>query len=99
MYQEQGEGGEEGAKPKKKSDPWLTGCLGLVIIAFLAIGFYVFIYKPFIEKPSPAPQLPPSSGNETGLKPMQSPEFEALQDMGTVALLDLDKMHAEIAEL
>ncbi len=43
MYQERGEGGEEGAKPKKKSDPWLTGCLGLVILAFLVLGAY-FVY-------------------------------------------------------
>jgi hypothetical protein len=84
-YQERGEGGEEEAKAKqKKSDPWLTGCLGLVIIAFLVLGAY-FIYDNFIKKSSPAPQLPPSSDNETGLKPMQSPEFEPLQNVSTVA--------------
>jgi hypothetical protein len=83
--QKRGEGGEEEEKAKKKSAPWLTGCLGLVILAFLVFGAY-FIYDNFFkEKPSPAPQLPPSSGDETGLKPMQSPKFEALQDVSTVA--------------
>jgi predicted amidophosphoribosyltransferase len=84
-YQKRGEGGEEEEKAKKKSDPWLTGCLGLVILLFLAVGFYVLIYKPFIEKPLAIPQLPSYSGEEIAFKPMQSPGFEALQDVNTVA--------------
>jgi endogenous inhibitor of DNA gyrase (YacG/DUF329 family) len=82
-YQQYGEGGESGegeGKTKKKSDPWLTGCLGLVIIAILALGAY-FIYDYFIkEKPLPGSQLPPSSGVEIGFKPMQSSGFETLSD-------------------
>ena len=85
MYQEVDEVGEEGRKPKKKGDPWLIGCLGLVILGLLAVGFYIFIYKPFIEKPSPVvPPLPPASENETGLKPMKSLELGCLQDVSTV---------------
>jgi len=80
--QKRGEGGEEEEKAKKKSDPWLTGCLGLVIIAILALVAY-FVYDNYIKKPSP--ELPPVSGEETGFKSMQSPEFEALQDVSTVA--------------
>jgi hypothetical protein len=73
-----GEGGEEGAKTKQKSDPWLIGCLGLVILVFLAVGFYAFIYKPFIEKPSST--LPPVSGVETGFNPI---EFSPGHDIGS----------------
>jgi hypothetical protein len=80
--QKRGEGGEEEEKAKKKSDPWLTGCLGLVIIAILALVAY-FVYDNYIKKPSP--ELPPVSGEETGFKSMQSPELEALQDVSTVA--------------
>jgi len=73
-----GEGGEEGAKTKQKSDPWLTGCLGLVIIAILLLVAY-FIYDNFIkEKPSSI--LPPVSGVETGFNPM---EFSPGHDIGS----------------
>ncbi|MBC8273920.1 MAG: zinc ribbon domain-containing protein [Chloroflexi bacterium] len=85
-YQKRAEGveEEEKAKPKKKSDPWLTGCLGLVIIVSLALGAY-FIYDYFIkEKPSPGSQLPSSSGEEIGFNPMQSPGFDSLRDVITV---------------
>jgi hypothetical protein len=85
-YQKREEGrkaretGEEEGKPKKKSDPWLTGCLGLVIIVSLALGAY-FIYDYFIkEKPSPGSQLPPSSVEEICFNSMQSPAFDSLQD-------------------
>jgi hypothetical protein len=82
-YQKRGGGGEAGEgeeKAKKKSDPWLTGCLGLVIIAFIVLGAY-FLYDYFFkEKPSPIPQLPSYSGEEIALKPMQSPGFEPLSD-------------------
>jgi len=71
------EGGGEVAKTKQKSDPWLTGCLGLVIIAFLVLGAY-FIYDNFIKKPSSA--LP----DETGLVPVQSQELVCVQDENMV---------------
>ncbi|MBM4447464.1 MAG: zinc ribbon domain-containing protein [Chloroflexi bacterium] len=83
MYQGRGEGGEEEAKSKKKSDPWLTGCLGLVILAFLVLGAY-FVYDNFIKKPSPIIPLAPSSGEEIGFKPIQSPELEPLLDVRAV---------------
>ena len=73
-----GEVGEGEEKAKKKSDPWLTGCLGLVIIAFLVLGAY-FIWD-YFHKPSLVPQLPSSSGEEIAFKPMQSPGFEFLSD-------------------
>jgi hypothetical protein len=76
-----GEGGEEEAKTKPKSDPWLTGCLGLVIIAILLMGAY-FIYDNFIkEKPSPTSS--PVSGVETGFKPMEFTEVNPTHDMGS----------------
>jgi hypothetical protein len=82
-YQRRGGGGEVGEgekKAKKKSDPWLTGCLGLVIIAFIVLGAY-FIYDYFFkEKPAAVPQLPSYSGEEIASKPMQSPGFETLSD-------------------
>jgi hypothetical protein len=80
-YQKRGGGGEvgEGAeKAKKKSDPWLTGCLGLVIIAFIVLGAY-FIWD-YFHKPSLVPQLPSYSGEEIAFKPMQSLGFESLSD-------------------
>ena len=69
---------EEEAKPKqKKSDPWLTGCLGVVVIAFLVLGGY-FVYDTFLqEAPSTIPY--PVSDNQTGLKPMETHECELLQ--------------------
>jgi len=76
-YQTPVEGGGEGAKPKQKSDPWLTGCLGLVIIAFLALGAY-FVYDNFIKKP------PTTLPGETGFNPVQSQEFVSLQDENMV---------------
>jgi hypothetical protein len=72
-YQGGGEAGEGETKAKqKKSDPWLIGCLGLVILAFLALGAY-FVWDSF-KSPSTLP-------DETGFKPMQSPGFESLQDV------------------
>jgi hypothetical protein len=84
---EQEELGEKGAKPKKKSDPWLTGCLGLIIIAILVLGAY-FIYDTlFKQEPSPTPPLtPPVSGNQTSLKPMLTPEPELLQIVSAIML-------------
>ena len=78
-YQEQERDEEEGeAKPKrKKADPWLTGCLGVVVIAFLVLGGY-FVYDTFLqEAPSTIPY--PVSDNQTGLKPMETHECELLQ--------------------
>jgi predicted RNA-binding Zn-ribbon protein involved in translation (DUF1610 family) len=68
---------EDEAKPgKKKADPWLTGCLGLVaIVVFIGVAY--FIYDTFLQKPPPT--IPyPVSDNQTGLRPTQTPEFEVL---------------------
>jgi uncharacterized membrane protein YvbJ len=82
-YQQQEEVEEEERKAeKKKSDPWLTGCLGLIIVAILILGAY-FIYDSFIRKPTPAPQLPPTSGNQTGLAPLQPTDLESIEIAGT----------------
>lgn len=67
--------GEEGATPKQKSDPWLMGCLGLVIFAFLVLGAY-FLWDTL--KPSPA--LP----DEIGFRQMQFQEIEPSQVTNTV---------------
>ena len=77
-YQEQERDEEREAKPKrKKSDPWLTGCLGVVVIAFLVLGGY-YVYDTFFqEAPSTIPY--PVSDNQTGLKPMQIHGPELLQ--------------------
>ncbi|MBC8276470.1 MAG: zinc ribbon domain-containing protein [Chloroflexi bacterium] len=74
---EESEGEDEGKPRKKKPDPWLTGCLGVVVIAFLVLGGY-FVYDTFLqEAPSTIPY--PVSDNQTGLKPMQIHEPELLQ--------------------
>jgi Double zinc ribbon len=50
-----------GQEPKKKSksDPWLTGCLGLIIIAIILLAAY-FVYDNYIKEKS-TPTLPPVS--------------------------------------
>jgi hypothetical protein len=77
-----GEAGEgEGAKSKKKSNPWVTGCLGLLIIAVLIAGAYL-IYENFFKKaPLPGSQLPSSSVEEICLNPVQSSGLDSLQDV------------------
>lgn len=68
---------EKGGKPEKKqSDLWLIGCLGLVIIAILAMGVY-FVYDNFIKR-APTPELPPSSSNQTGFKLSNNAEGESI---------------------
>lgn len=67
-------GGEEREKPeKKKSDLWLIGCLGAVIVAILVLGAY-FIYDNFIRKVAP-----PVSENETGFMHIQTDEGESFK--------------------
>ena len=78
VHQAPVEAGGEVAKTKQKSAQWLTGCLGLVIIAFLVLGAY-FVYDNFIKKPSPA--LP----DETGFVPVQSQALVYVQDENMVA--------------
>jgi hypothetical protein len=75
-------GDEEKTKTKPKSDPWLTGCLGLVIIAILLLGAY-FIYDNFI-KAKPEPTLPPVSSVETGDKLTEFTEFGPMHDISGV---------------
>jgi len=66
-----GEDGEEEAKTKRKSNPWLTGCLGLVIIAILFMVAYLI--WDYINSQSSIPQ--PVSGIETGYNPTQFARF------------------------
>jgi uncharacterized membrane protein YvbJ len=81
-YQRRGGGGEVGEgeekAKKKKSNPWITGCLGLVIIGILFMVAYL-VYD-YIRSQSAGSQLPLSPGVEVGFKPMQSPGLETLSD-------------------
>jgi hypothetical protein len=52
------EGAEEEPKKKSKSDPWLTGCLGLIIIAIILLAAY-FVYDNYIKEKT-TPSLPVS---------------------------------------
>jgi len=63
-YRGKGEGGEEETKKKSKSDPWLTGCLGLIIIAIILLAAY-FVYDNYIKEKS-TPTLPPVSSVSHG---------------------------------
>lgn len=53
-----GKTGEAGGKKQQKSDPWLTGCLGVVIIAIIimvAFFLYDWLSRPSVsEEPSPS---------------------------------------------
>jgi len=75
-----GEGGEEEAKTKRKSNPWLTGCLGLVIIAILFMVAYLI--WDYINSQSSISQ--PVSGVETGFESMEFTEFSPMYDIGRV---------------
>ena len=81
--EEEAEEGEGGGKRQKKSDVWLTGCLGLVIIAFLVFGGY-FVYDTFFQQPTTVPPIPapPATDNQTSLEPMQTPGFELTRSRG-----------------
>jgi len=46
-------------KKQQKSDPWLTGCLGIVIIAIIIMVAF-FLYD-WLSRPSIPEELPPSS--------------------------------------
>ena len=58
MYQRQEESQEPEPKKKSKSDPWLTGCLGLIIIAIILLAAY-FVYDNYFKEKS-TPTLPVS---------------------------------------
>jgi hypothetical protein len=51
-------------KKKQKSDPWLTGCLGVVIIAIIVMVAF-FLYD-WLSQPR-VPAEPPPSGAIEGL--------------------------------
>jgi hypothetical protein len=59
----QAEVSEEEPKKKSKSDPWLTGCLGLIIIAIILLAAY-FVYDNYI-KPKSTEAVPPLSNVPT----------------------------------
>jgi len=75
VYQPTAGTGGEVAKPKQKSDPWLMGCLGLVIFLFLVLGAY-FLWDTL----KPSPTLP----DEIGFRQMQFQEVESLQSLNTM---------------
>lgn len=50
--------GKTESKKQQKSDPWLTGCLGVVIIAIIIMVAF-FLYD-WLSRPSPPEELPPS---------------------------------------
>jgi hypothetical protein len=85
VHRGHGEEGEGEPKKKSKSDPWLTGCLGLVIIAILLLGAY-FVYDNFIKE-KPSPTLPPVSGVETGGKLLELTQFSPMYDIAEVTLI------------
>jgi len=58
-YKGQAGATEEEPKKKSKSDPWLTGCLGLIIIAIILLAAY-FVYDNYIKEKT-TPTLPQSS--------------------------------------
>ncbi|MCJ7654525.1 MAG: hypothetical protein MUO97_04360 [Dehalococcoidia bacterium] len=81
-----GETGEEERKPKKKSNPWLTGCLGLLIIGILFMVAYL-VYDYIRSQSSILPSastLPSTSVEGICFNPMQSPVFDSLPDVTTV---------------
>jgi hypothetical protein len=59
----QAEVSEEEPKKKSKSDPWLTGCLGLIIIAIILLAAY-FVYDNYI-KPKSTETVPSLSNVST----------------------------------
>ena len=62
----------ESEKPQRqKSDPWLIGCLGAVILAILILGAY-FVYDNFIRTPASVPPTPPVSENQTSTLPSET---------------------------
>ncbi|HIE17381.1 MAG TPA: hypothetical protein EYP71_04220 [Dehalococcoidia bacterium] len=62
----------ESEKPQRqKSDPWLIGCLGAVIVAILILGAY-FVYDNFIKTPAPVLPTPSVSENQTSALPLES---------------------------
>jgi len=79
----QEEGGEAETKKKRRSDPWLTGCLGLVIIAILLLAAY-YVWDNYL-KPKPSSSLPPVSGVETGIRPTEFTEFNPVYNRGIVS--------------
>ena len=88
VYQEGEEvGGEQEAKPRKggKSDPWLIGCLALIVIVVCIAAAIFFIDRSSQPKPS---LMPPkaSSGNQTGLSPMWVPEIELRQVANSIMI-------------
>lgn len=58
-----GGAGEAGGKKQQKSDPWLTGCLGVVIIAIIIMVAF-FLYDWLSRSPAPEEPLPSGSIRE-----------------------------------
>ena len=72
--QAQGEAAGEEPKKKSKSDPWLTGCLGLIIIAIILLAAY-FVWDNYL-KPKSTSTLPPVSSITNGLELAKSTDID-----------------------
>lgn len=60
---------EEQPKQQKKRDPWLMGCVVLIILVVIAgIAIWVLDMLSSQRPPSPMPAPYPASGNQTGSK-------------------------------
>jgi hypothetical protein len=66
------DGFEEEPK-RKKSDPWLTGCL-IVVIALVLIAVAYLIYDWVTQKPPITVPYSPASENETSLQTIPGPD-------------------------
>ncbi len=56
--------GETASKKQQKSDPWLTGCLGVVIIAIIIMVAF-FLYDWLSSPPMPEEPLPSGAVGES----------------------------------
>ena len=66
-------GGVGEKPPQKKRDPWLTGCL-IVIIIVVLIGGAIFVYDTLSQPTAPV-TTPPVSENESSIHQFQNEEF------------------------
>jgi len=76
-YREPGGLDEGEPKQQKKRDPWLMGCLALIILVVIAgIAIWILDTLSSQQPPSPIPAPYPVSGNQTGMAPGKIPNLE-----------------------